>query len=172
DAREQLLDAQLLGPDAFDRRDRPLQHVVAALELAGAFDRDDVTRLFDDAEDACVAPVVAAERAELALADVEALPAPRDALLRVDDRGREPTGGSIEIVRSVPSPLTVAFTSPPPTLASMTSAASASRGLHVGLHLLHLLEQVHRVVARHHPLPSVARTFFDDLRAQPFHQTR
>ena len=50
DAREQLLDAQLLGTDAFDRRDRALQHVVATFELTGAFDRDDVARLLDDAE--------------------------------------------------------------------------------------------------------------------------
>ena len=50
DAREQLLDAQLLGADALDRRDRALEHVVAALELAGALDRDDVARLLDDAQ--------------------------------------------------------------------------------------------------------------------------
>ena len=92
DAREQLLDAQLLGSDALDRRDRALQHVVAALELTGALDRDDVARLLDDAHDVRVAPVVAAERAQLAFGDVEAPPAPRDAILRVDDRGREPLG--------------------------------------------------------------------------------
>ena len=89
DTREQLLDAQLLGADAFDRRDRTLQHVVATLELTGALDRDDVARLLDDAQHRGVAAIVAAVRAELALGDVEALPAPRDALLRVDDRGRE-----------------------------------------------------------------------------------
>ena len=77
DAREQLLDAQLLGPDAFDRRDRALQHVVAPAELARALDGDDVARLFDDADDVRIAPLVAAEGAQLAFGDVEAAPAPR-----------------------------------------------------------------------------------------------
>src|SRR3954453_22550239 len=39
---EQLLDAQLVRPDAFDRRDRTTEHVVAALELTGALDGHDV----------------------------------------------------------------------------------------------------------------------------------
>ena len=76
------------GPIALDRRDRALQHVVATAELAGALDRDDVARLLDHAEQRGVAPIVAAERAQLALGDVEAAPAPRDAVLRVDDRAR------------------------------------------------------------------------------------
>ena len=74
--REQLLDPQLLGPDALDRRDRALQHVVAAAELVGALDRDDVARLLDDAERRGVAPFVEAVAAQLALGDVEAAPAP------------------------------------------------------------------------------------------------
>ena len=61
DAREQLLDAQLLGTDALDRRDRALEHVIATLELAGALDGDDVTRLLDDAHDPRVAAIVAAD---------------------------------------------------------------------------------------------------------------
>ena len=74
--RQQLLDPQLLGPDALDGRDRALQHVVAAGELVGALDGDDVARLLHHAERRGVAPVVEAEAAELALGDVEAPPAP------------------------------------------------------------------------------------------------
>ena len=84
---EQFLHAQLLRADAFDRRDRTLQHVVATAELAGALDRDDVARLLDDADDVRVAPLVATERAELAFGEVVATPAPRHAVLGVDDRG-------------------------------------------------------------------------------------
>ena len=57
-------------------RDRALQHVVAAAELVGALDGDDVARLLDDAEQRGVAPVVEAVAAELALGDVEAPAAP------------------------------------------------------------------------------------------------
>ena len=101
DAREQLLDAQLLRSDALDRRDRALQHVVATAELAGALDRDDVARLFDDAHDMRVAPFVAAERAELAFGDVEATPAPRDAVLGVLDRAREPLASSASTLQQI-----------------------------------------------------------------------
>ena len=89
---QQLLDPQLLGPDALDRRDRALEHVVPAGELVGALDRDDVAGLLDDAEHGGVAPVVEAVAAELALGDVEAPPAPGDPLLRLGDRPGEPVG--------------------------------------------------------------------------------
>ena len=42
DAGEQLADLQLLGADALERAHRAEQHVVAAVELAGALDGDDV----------------------------------------------------------------------------------------------------------------------------------
>ena len=63
---------QLLGPDALERAHRAEQHVVAAVELAGALDGDDVARLLDHAHDVAVAAVVAAERAQLLVGDVEA----------------------------------------------------------------------------------------------------
>ena len=47
---EQLLHPQLVGPDAFDRVDGALEHVVAAAVLTGLLDRDDVAGLLDDAE--------------------------------------------------------------------------------------------------------------------------
>ena len=52
EALDELADAQLLGPDAVDGRDRAVQHVVEAVELAGALDRDEVARLLDDADHA------------------------------------------------------------------------------------------------------------------------
>src|SRR5262249_3916606 len=81
---------QLLRTDAFDRRDRTLQHVVAAAELARAFDGDDVARLFHDTDEVMVSALVEAEAAQVAPRDVEAATAPRDAVLRVLDRAREP----------------------------------------------------------------------------------
>ena len=92
DPAQELLDAELLGPDALDGRDRALEHVVATVELVGALDRDDVARLLDDAQHGRVAPIVEAVAAELALGDVEALPAPRDPRLRLGDRAREAVG--------------------------------------------------------------------------------
>src|SRR3954470_3501453 len=83
DPGQQLLHPQLLRPDALDGRDRTLQHVVTAGELVGALHGDDVARLLDDAERRGVAPLVEAVAAELAFGDVEATPAPRDALLRL-----------------------------------------------------------------------------------------
>ena len=48
----QLADPQLVRADAVDRADRPAEHVVAAAELAGPLDRDDVLGLLDDAQHA------------------------------------------------------------------------------------------------------------------------
>ena len=53
DAGQQLLDPQLVGADALDRADRALQHVVAAVELAGLLDRHEVPGLLDDAQQRC-----------------------------------------------------------------------------------------------------------------------
>ena len=53
EAGEQLLDPQLVGPDALDGADGALEHVVATLELAGLLDGDDVAGLLDHADDAC-----------------------------------------------------------------------------------------------------------------------
>ncbi len=62
DARQQALDLQVVGADALQRRDRAHQHVIDAAEAAGAIDDVDVLRLFDDADDAVIAAVVAAHR--------------------------------------------------------------------------------------------------------------
>ncbi len=63
---------ELVGPDAVDRRDGAAEHVVAAAELLGALDRDDVLVLLHDAQHRLVAPRVTADAALLVLGDVEA----------------------------------------------------------------------------------------------------
>ena len=52
DAREQLPDLQPVRPDPVDRRDRAVEHVVHAAELAGPLEGEDVERLLDDAQPA------------------------------------------------------------------------------------------------------------------------
>ena len=47
---EQLADPQPVRPDAVDRRDRAVEDVVEALELAGPLEGEDVERLLDDAQ--------------------------------------------------------------------------------------------------------------------------
>ena len=52
DALDQLADLEVFGADALDGRDGAVEDVVAALELAGTLDGQDVERLFDDAQHA------------------------------------------------------------------------------------------------------------------------
>ena len=63
-AGEQLADAQPLRADPVDRRDRAVEDVVEALELAGPLEGEHVERLLDDAQPRLVAARVAADRAE------------------------------------------------------------------------------------------------------------
>ncbi len=53
DPFEQLPDPQSIRTDPVDRRDRPVEDVVAAPELAGPFDGQDVERLLDHAQPEC-----------------------------------------------------------------------------------------------------------------------
>ena len=55
DPAHQLTDAELLGPDALEVVDGAAEHVVAALELAGPLDGDDVAGLLDHAQHRLVA---------------------------------------------------------------------------------------------------------------------
>ena len=89
DALEELADLEPLGPDAVDRADRAVEHVVAAAELAGPLDRQHVERLLDDAQLAVVAARVAADRAQRGVADVEAALAEHDLVADGDQRARE-----------------------------------------------------------------------------------
>ena len=89
DAAQQLVDAQVLGLDAVERRERAAEHVVEAAVLVRPLERDQVDRLLDDADDGAVAARVEADRAELLLGQVAALAAEADALLHLLDRRRE-----------------------------------------------------------------------------------
>ena len=51
DAAEQLVDAEVLGLDAVERRERAAEHVVQAAVLVRALERDEVGRLLDDADE-------------------------------------------------------------------------------------------------------------------------
>src|SRR6195952_1066565 len=70
--RHQLTDAELLGTDALQRRDRTAEHVVATAELTRPLDRDHVLRLLDDADQRGVTSVVGADAAQICLRDVAA----------------------------------------------------------------------------------------------------
>ena len=85
----QLVDPQVLGLDAVERRERAAEHVVEAAVLARPLERDEVDGLLDDADRRAVATGVEADRAQLVLGEVAALAAEADALLHVHDRRRE-----------------------------------------------------------------------------------
>ena len=91
-AGQELADPQAVGPDAVDRRDRPVQDVIEALELARPLEREDVERLLDDAQARLVAARVPADRAERGVADVEAPIAEHDLVADVDQRRRQRPG--------------------------------------------------------------------------------
>ena len=92
DAVHELVDPQVLGLDAVERRERAAEHVVEAAELRRPLERDDVDRLLDDADRGAVAPRVEADCAQLLLGEVAALAAETDALLHLFDRPGERKG--------------------------------------------------------------------------------
>ena len=86
--RTQLLDAQIVGTDAFERREHAVQHVIAAAKAAGALDGDQIRRL------ATTRPgrrrgARPAERARVALGQVHADRAEADLLFDLDERRRQ-----------------------------------------------------------------------------------
>ena len=92
DPLQQLVDPQVLGLDAVERRERAAEDVVEAAVLVRPLERDHVDGLLDDADDGAVAARVEADRAELLLGQVAALAAEADALLDLLDRVRERDG--------------------------------------------------------------------------------
>src|SRR5262249_60992736 len=92
DALQELLDAEILRADAVERADRAAEDVVPALVEGRLLDRGRVLRLLDDAQDRPTPALVAADPAEVTLGDVPALATEGDAILRLDDRRREPLG--------------------------------------------------------------------------------
>ena len=89
-AAEQLSHVKVLGIDAVDRRQRPAEHVIAAMELPGALDRDHVARLLDHADGGRLAPLVLADAAAWTRGEVEADLAVADGRLDLPDRVGEP----------------------------------------------------------------------------------
>ena len=81
---------EVLGVDAVDRRERPAEHVIAALELARALDRDYVARLLYDADGARLAPLVLADAAGRLGGEVEADLAVADGRLDLTDGVGQP----------------------------------------------------------------------------------
>ena len=79
------------GPIPSIGRDRPAEHVVAAAELPGPLDRDDVLGLLDDADHREVAAWVPADPALLLLGDVAADRAEPDLVLDLGQRSHQPS---------------------------------------------------------------------------------
>jgi hypothetical protein len=92
DANEQFTNLQLIGPDAIDGADSAKQHVVAALEIPGAFDGDDIASLLHHAHDGSVPTIVHADATQIAFGDVPTAAAERDSSLRVRNGMGQPTG--------------------------------------------------------------------------------
>ena len=92
---------QVLGVDAVDRRERAAEHVVAAVELVRALDRDHVARLLHDADRRAVAALVLADAAARPHREVEADLALPDRLLHLADgvgeRQRLLVGGAQDV---------------------------------------------------------------------------
>ena len=84
-ARDQFLDAQILGVDPVDRRQGAAEHVVAPGPLVGPLDRDHIARLLDDADQLGVAPGVLADPAARPDREVEADLALSNRLLHLAD---------------------------------------------------------------------------------------
>ena len=85
----ELVDPQVLGLDAVERRECAAEDVVEAAVLRRPLERDDIDGLLDYADRGAVAPRVEADRAQLVLGEVAALAAEADALLHLLDRAGE-----------------------------------------------------------------------------------
>src|SRR5581483_9128131 len=83
DAPEQLVDPQVARLHAVEWRERAAEDVVEAAELVRPLERDDVDRLFDDADRSVVAARVPADAAELLFGEVAAFAAEADAFLHL-----------------------------------------------------------------------------------------
>ena len=86
---QEPLDPQLVRAHSGERRERPVQHVVAPAEVAGLLDGDDVVRLLDDADRLVAALGIRAGRADLLVRDRVAHRAHADAVEQRADRLRE-----------------------------------------------------------------------------------
>jgi len=85
----ELVDSQVLGLDAVERRKCAAEDVVEAAVLRRPLERDQVDGLLDDADGGAVAPGIEADRAQLVFGQVPALAAETHAFLHLFDRARE-----------------------------------------------------------------------------------
>ena len=83
---QQIHDSQLLGSNAAQGRKRAMQHVIQAGELARGFDGKNIVRLLHHADDGTIAVRIAAEIAQLAVADVVADGADAELVFHVHQR--------------------------------------------------------------------------------------
>src|SRR5919198_1379954 len=87
--REELLDLEIVGADAVERREGAEQHMVAPAVLARPLHRQEVVRLLDDAEQARVPRGIGADATRILVGDVEAGVAGDDPVLHREERLRE-----------------------------------------------------------------------------------
>ena len=92
---DELGQLELVGTDAVDRRERPLQDVVAPADYTRPLEREDVHRLLHDAEQRRIPSRVGAERARLRLGHGAADLAVGDPGLEVEYRLRQPLGVAV-----------------------------------------------------------------------------
>jgi len=89
----QSIDREVLGSDAIQRRKSASENMIQAPELTGALDRADIRRFFDCADERGVTPLIAANRTQFVLGEVEAPGTRPHALGQRHERGSEPLAG-------------------------------------------------------------------------------
>jgi hypothetical protein len=97
---QQTLDAQLLRPDAAQRRDGAVQHMIQALELPRGLDGQNIVRLLHHADDGMIAMRIAAVIAQIAVADVVADGANSELVLHVEQRLASRSASSRDVRRT------------------------------------------------------------------------
>ena len=84
-ALDKRLDLKVVGSDVVHRRDHAVEHVIAAAELAGAFDRDHIARVGNHTDDRRVALVRRTDGAHAAVCQIAADGAAGDRAFGVQD---------------------------------------------------------------------------------------
>jgi len=99
--RPEIMQSELIRPDAVHRRERTVEDVINAVIGAGLFDSIDVRRLFYDADETLVARRTAAIGAGINVSDVVANRAESEVLLEREDSLRERCGVRIAPAQDV-----------------------------------------------------------------------
>lgn len=87
--RYQSIDREVLGSDAVERRKSASENVIQASKLTGALDRADIRRFFDCADERGVTSLIAADRTQFLLRQVEAPRARPHAFGQRHERGSQ-----------------------------------------------------------------------------------